>query len=70
VLIDLRNSPLQCDTTVHVCEKHKKDAEEYVLSDVNRESLARYLAGEGFCTLFIARGMIKHNAFVAFEPVQ
>lgn len=65
----LRGSPIKGATTVRVCDKHRRDAECFVLNDENRDRLVALLVSENFAGKFIATGMIKHNAFVEFEPL-
>lgn len=64
----LRGSPLKGATTVRVCDRHRKEAEAFVLNDENRDRLVRHLVEENVTTKFIATGMVKHNAAVMFEP--
>jgi hypothetical protein len=68
-ILVLRGSPIKGETTIRVCDGHLKAAEAMLLNDQNRDSLVSLLVNEGFADRFVARGMVKHNAAVAFERI-
>lgn len=68
-ILVLRGSPLKGETTIRVCERHKRAAREFVLNDENRSRLAAHFVMEGFCDRLTAYGMVKHNADVTFEAI-
>lgn len=44
------SEPLKCVSSVKVCDDHVRDAETYLLSDLNRGAIEQKLAAEGFGT--------------------
>jgi len=62
----LRGTPLKGRTTIWVCEEHKKDAEDFILNEQNRDRLVDLLVNENFSDYDTAAGMVRYNAAVEF----
>jgi hypothetical protein len=66
----LRGTPLKGDTTLRVCDKHRFLAKNFILNSQNRDRLMSHLVAENFCDIFLAHGVVRHNAAVTFEPLK
>lgn len=62
----LRGTILKARTTVWVCDKHQKDAKDYILNNENREKLVELLVDNNFSDKVTAQGLVRHCADVEF----
>jgi hypothetical protein len=66
----LRNTPIKALTTLKVCDDHRADAAEYILSDENRMKFVRTLLDENYIKDFdTAFQCVKHNSIIDFFPL-